>query len=258
MLDLIEEKLASLVQAEDQLTCAMRYSLMNKGKRLRPLFALHVIEALCPVRLDDALNLAAAIECIHTYSLIHDDLPCMDDDDFRRGRPSLHKAFGEDIALLAGDALLTLGFELIANIHHNTIVKRFAQLIGKEGMVGGQMLDISITKETLSKELIFKLYELKTANLFIAAVELSGMIACDDRFIIERLSGYGKWYGIAFQIADDIEDYLAGKQEPILTEVGIQTLTDWYEEAKMKANSFDIGIPFLQTAFELLDKKVFV
>jgi geranylgeranyl pyrophosphate synthase len=234
----------------------MRYSLFNGGKRLRPLFTLHVVDALSPDRLEKGILAALAIECIHTYSLIHDDLPCMDNDDMRRGKPSLHKVFGENIALLAGDALLTLGFELLGSIEEPFLVERFAKLIGEQGMVGGQMMDISLDTEEFSKEKIFQLYELKTAYLFIAAVEMGAMVASDDLSLRHLLISYGKWFGIAFQIADDIEDHLAGKEEKIVTHFGLDQLLSWYEEAKRKALELPIPIPFLEQVFDLLDKKV--
>lgn len=244
------------------LTEAMEYSLLSGGKRLRPLFTLSIVKALNPNCFEEALSAALAIECVHTYSLIHDDLPCMDNDDTRRGKPSLHKAFGENIALLAGDALLTLSFEIIGSIKRASITERFAKLIGHEGMIRGQLIDISLSKKDLSKEMIFQLYELKTANLFIAALEIGSMIASEEILLKEKLSSFGKMFGIAFQIADDIEDFTSGKEEKITKAIPLNTLISWYEETKLSAQTIlktiDYSIPLLEEIFDLLDNKVLI
>ena len=147
----IEKKLESSITADNSAAQAMKYSLLSGGKRIRPILLLEFY-ALCGGKGDSALNFAAALEMIHTYSLIHDDLPCMDNDDMRRGRPSCHKAFGEDTALLAGDALLTLAFKTAAEtvgIPADRVLKAIAVLAenaGISGMVGGQVEDLAFEK----------------------------------------------------------------------------------------------------------------
>ena len=194
---------------------AMEYSLMAGGKRIRPLLALEFCR-LCGKDTDKALGSVCALELVHTYSLIHDDLPCMDDDDYRRGRESCHKKFGEDIALLAGDALNTLAFEVIAdeavkgNISYETGIKLIYVLsknIGVNGMIGGQVIDLESEGKDISLETLDELQEKKTGALIEAAClmgyELSG---CNDEKIRDAVCGYAYCLGKAFQIVDDILD----------------------------------------------------
>jgi geranylgeranyl diphosphate synthase type II len=263
-LTIIENRLKDLLKKRPSsypiLSEAMEYSLLSGGKRLRPLFILNIVKAINANRLEEAIAAGLAIECIHTYSLIHDDLPCMDNDDMRRGKPTLHKAFGQNIALLAGDALLTLSFEIIGSIKITNIIERLAQLIGYQGMIRGQVIDVSLLENNLSKDTIFELYELKTAALFIASLEMGAMIVSDNPKLKEALSAYGKMFGIAFQIADDIEDFQSGKKEKITASIPLNTLISWYEETKISAKkilkTIDYSIPFLEEVFDLLDEKV--
>ena len=191
---------------------SMRYSLLAPGKRIRPLLALAAAEAIAPIDADILLA-CCAVELVHCYSLIHDDLPAMDDDDFRRGRPSNHKAFGEATAILAGDALLTLAFEWIAEAgeradrpqHFLAASRALAHAAGPSGMVRGQARDLGepppatlAALETLHGE--------KTAALFRAAVQLGGCVAGGTPDVLATLARFGTAYGVAFQHADDIAD----------------------------------------------------
>ena len=191
---------------------AMRYSLLAPGKRIRPLLALAAAETAAPLD-DDVLLACGAVELVHCYSLIHDDLPAMDDDDFRRGRPSNHKAFGEAIAILAGDALLTLAFDWIAEAGERAARPRdflaasrlLARAAGAFGMVRGQARDLGEPAPTTLAALE-TLHAEKTAALFRAALEVGGCAggaAPDTRASLAR---FGTAYGIAFQHADDITD----------------------------------------------------
>ena len=174
----LSKRLYKVENGQDYVRDAMNYSLSNGGKRIRPILALEFCR-LCGGNIDDAMNFACAIEMIHTYSLIHDDLPCMDNDDFRRGKPSCHKAYGEEYALLAGDGLLTLAFEtalLDGNgvLPENKIraVRTLASLAGIGGMVGGQVLDLQAEKTAPDYDKIKTIDSLKTGALIKAAVLL--------------------------------------------------------------------------------------
>jgi geranylgeranyl diphosphate synthase, type II len=191
---------------------AMRYSLLAPGKRIRPLLALAAAETVGPVD-GDVLLACGAVELVHCYSLIHDDLPAMDDDDFRRGRPSNHKAFGEATAILAGDALLTLAFDWIAEAGERSSRPRqylaasraLAQAAGAFGMVRGQARDLGEPPpETLAA--LETLHREKTAALFRAAMVVGGCAGGADADAIAAMARYGSAYGVAFQHADDIAD----------------------------------------------------
>jgi geranylgeranyl diphosphate synthase type II len=205
----IEAELARLVPAEDRppaaLHRAMRYALFPGGKRLRPVLALlgtHCAGA-DPAR---ALGAAAALELVHTYSLVHDDLPCMDDDDLRRGRPTCHKVFGEAVAVLAGDALLTLGFAAIASAG-SAAVSVLAQAAGSLGMVGGQVLDLEAERRAdLTLHDLQAIHDRKTAALIAAALEVGALAGGAAPERLAPLREYGLALGRAFQIADDCLD----------------------------------------------------
>ncbi|HEY2902813.1 MAG TPA: polyprenyl synthetase family protein [Polyangia bacterium] len=194
---------------------AMRYSLLAPGKRLRPLLARAAAEAVVGAdAIDDSIRLGcAAVELVHCYSLIHDDLPAMDDDDFRRGRPSNHKVFGEATAILAGDALLTLAFEWIAEAGQRSVRPgdylraslALARGAGMNGMVRGQARDLGETAPTTIIGLE-QLHAEKTAALFCAALEIGAAVAGADQTQRSALSRFGQRYGIAFQHADDLDD----------------------------------------------------
>ena len=192
---------------------AMRYSLLAPGKRLRPILALSAAEAV-GARVDEPMRIAAAsVELVHCYSLIHDDLPAMDDDDLRRGRPTSHKAFGEATAILAGDALLTLAFEWLAEAGRQAnaperylpAIAALARGIGVSGMVRGQARD-TMSAPPATLEAIERLHHEKTGALFRAAMEIGGAIAGANPSQMAALARFGSSYGIAFQHADDRDD----------------------------------------------------
>ncbi|MBS0625347.1 MAG: polyprenyl synthetase family protein [Verrucomicrobia bacterium] len=218
-LTLIEKRLDELVPNRDEpLYCAARYSLLAPGKRLRPQLVLAAAESLgADIKL--ALDPACAVEMIHTYSLIHDDLPCMDDDDLRRGRPTLHKVFGEGMALLAGDYLLTYAFEVLANAPGLTaqqkigLVLTLAQKGGSDGMIGGQAIDISSQGKEIDQATLEKMHIGKTAALFTACLEFGAVIANADSATREHLKLMGQDAGLAYQILDDILDETATAAE---------------------------------------------
>jgi len=186
---------------------AMRYSVFAGGKRIRPVFAIAAAECLGGSR-QAALPAAAAVELLHTYTLIHDDLPCMDDDDFRRGRPSCHKAFGEANALLAGDALLTLALETAASspVAPGAIVRALASAAGSRGVVGGQVADLAATGQHPDEATMRFIHEHKTADLFRAAIEMGALSASADADALTALSAFGRACGLAFQMVDDLLD----------------------------------------------------
>lgn len=193
---------------------AMRYSIEAGGKRLRPVLVLMACEA-CGGNVEDAVPAAAAIEMIHTYSLIHDDLPAMDDDDLRRGRPTNHKQFDEATAILAGDGLLTLAFDILArNIQPAEVaiscVADLASAAGVEGMVGGQMADLQaergIAPGADGLSVLEAIHLRKTGRLLRSSLTMGGRIARADDATIEMLDHFGKCVGLAFQIADDLLD----------------------------------------------------
>jgi len=212
---------------------AMRYSVFAGGKRLRPVLVLAAAEC-CGVRPEKALPTAAAMELVHTYSLVHDDLPAMDDDDLRRGRPTSHKVYGEAIAILAGDALLTKAFELIgknAKIRGIKpeavceVVRLIADGAGTFGMIGGQVLDIQMEGgkwqkkghaargKTSTEQVLRSIHRLKTAALIRTSLQAGAVLAGASPNNILRFGDYGERIGLAFQIADDILDVVADKKK---------------------------------------------
>ena len=207
----IEKKLESSITADNSAAQAMKYSLLSGGKRIRPILLLEFY-ALCGGMGGSALNFAAALEMIHTYSLIHDDLPCMDNDDMRRGRPSCHKAFGEDTALLAGDALLTLAFKTAAEtagIPADRVLKAIAVLAenaGISGMVGGQVEDLAFEKSGATIEQLRGMYLKKTSCLLSAGAVCGSILAGADEEELKYAAEYAEKLGLAFQIIDDILD----------------------------------------------------
>ena len=196
---------------------AMRYSLLSGGKRIRPILLLEFY-SLFGGRAEGALNFAAAIEMIHTYSLIHDDLPCMDNDDMRRGKPSCHKAFGYDTALLAGDALLTHAFFAAANAADippervSRAISVLAQKAGIYGMVGGQVMDLDFEKNGANGEELTAMYIKKTSCLLEAAAMCGAVLAGADEETVKKTEEYAENLGLAFQITDDILDCTADEK----------------------------------------------
>ncbi|MGD0815661.1 MAG: polyprenyl synthetase family protein [Verrucomicrobiota bacterium] len=190
---------------------AMRYSIFAGGKRIRPALCLAAAEA-CGGRLVDALPLACAVECIHTYSLVHDDLPAMDDDDLRRGKPTNHKVFGEGIAVLAGDALLTVAFGIAAQCkgwpryNHRNIILELAQTAGSQQLIAGQVADLEGEGKKIPASQLRYIHERKTSALLCCAVRLGGMSANCTPAQLQALTDFGYNVGLAFQIIDDILD----------------------------------------------------
>ena len=196
---------------------AMRYSIFAGGKRLRPILVLAAAEvvagnASASTAYRSALPLACAVECIHTYSLIHDDLPCMDNDDLRRGKPTSHKVFGEGIAVLAGDALLTVAFEMTAKAqaskryHHGALVLELAEISGSKMLIGGQVADTEGEGKQLSLADLRYIHENKTAALIAGSLRLGAMSANATAKQLAAITEFGQALGLAFQIIDDILD----------------------------------------------------
>ncbi len=201
---------------------AMRYSVMAGGKRLRPMLALATFEYCGGLTDGEDLPIhyaMAALEMVHTYSLIHDDLPCMDDDDLRRGMPTCHKKFGEAVAVLAGDALHDIAFELLARTGSAQTVAELARAIGTEGMLGGQMADVEAEGREVTREDVVNIHRRKTGALIRCAVRLGAILAGADEQKLTRLTEYGEKTGLAFQIVDDILD-IEGDQQLLGKKVG--------------------------------------
>jgi len=190
---------------------AMRYSLFAGGKRLRPILCLAAAEA-CRGNVDGALPLACALECIHTYSLVHDDLPSMDNDDFRRGRPTCHKVFGDGIAILAGDALLTIAFEIVSRTkparRYNTsaLLREISVAAGSQKLIAGQVADLEAEGKDVKRDQLKFIHENKTAAILKSSVRLGAMSANADARKLSAITRFGQQLGLAFQIIDDILD----------------------------------------------------
>ncbi|MGQ9470968.1 MAG: polyprenyl synthetase family protein [Candidatus Aminicenantales bacterium] len=202
-----------LGKEESALFAAMRYAVFSEGKRFRPLLLLASGESFGAKR-DLLLPFACAIEFIHNYSLIHDDLPSMDNDDFRRGRPSCHRAFGEDVALLAGDGLLTLAFEIMLQAPvPETLMERKVEAIweisrqaGPRGMIAGQFMDINLKPEIIREEELVELMQKKTGALITASVKTGALLAAASERDVRLMEKFGRRLGLAFQIRDDLLD----------------------------------------------------
>ena len=225
---IVDEALQRYLSDEDgvphDLHNAMHYSVFAGGKRIRPILCLAALEA-CGGDMAPAMPVACALELIHSYSLIHDDLPAMDNDDFRRGKPTSHKVFGEALAILAGDALLTEAFVLLSRAEkvrlaaekRLAVIQEIASAAGAAGMVGGQALDVRTGKISPDFEGLQCIHRLKTGALIAVAVKAGAILAGANDDKIQSLNVYGSHLGIAFQIADDIlnvegDSRLMGKQ----------------------------------------------
>lgn len=190
---------------------AMRYSTFAGGKRLRPILCLAAAEA-CSGTEAAALFPASAVELVHTYSLVHDDLPCMDDDDLRRGRPTAHVVYSEGVAVLAGDALLTEAFTILAQTpttalyHTKDYILELSQASGSKKLIGGQILDLEGESQSLNAEQLVQIHEAKTAALLTSALRLGGMSANCSAAQLQALTDFGYHLGLAFQVIDDILD----------------------------------------------------
>lgn len=199
-------------QLYDNVVRASRYSLLNSGKRIRPIILLEFYRA-CGGNDDCAYHFAAALEMIHTYSLIHDDLPCMDNDDMRRGKPSCHKQFDEATALLAGDALLTEAFAVASKtlgLPAERVVKALGVLAGcagVNGMIGGQVIDLESEGKQVNIETVYEMYRLKTGALIRAAAVIGCILAGANEEVQKNAVVYAEKLGVAFQVIDDILDY---------------------------------------------------
>lgn len=231
---------------------AMKYSLLGGGKRLRPILTMEFCKA-CGGDRHDALELACAIEFVHTYSLIHDDLPCMDNDDMRRGNPSCHKEFSEDIALLAGDALLTHAFQIISDSNLTDSVKAravslLAQNAGVGGMLGGQVLDLKYELADPSVRELLTIHKLKTGALISAACIMGCLAANADADKIAAASRFAYNLGVAFQIKDDLLDVLGDSEtlgKPVGSDMGNNKVT----------YATKVGIEKAQRDVEILTEK---
>lgn len=216
----VEERLRELLPPEDEeprsVHAAMRYSVLAGGKRLRPALVLLGARA-AGGREEDVLGVACAVELVHTYSLIHDDLPAMDDDDVRRGRPSCHRQFGEAVAILAGDALNTYAFEVIARTAPDptrvaALVRELCEAAGTRGMVGGQVADLEAERaengegEAVTLDVVRGIHERKTGALLTASLRLGAIAAGADEPLLGTLRDVGRRLGLAFQIIDDVLD----------------------------------------------------
>ena len=220
----VDRALAELTEerrgrVEPRLLEAMDYSLTSPGKRIRPILVLAAAEA-CGAESAPLVPLACALEMVHAYSLVHDDLPAMDDDDLRRGRPTNHKVFGEAIAILAGDALLTEAFVVLSSSAADSIpadrrlaaIAELSAAAGAVGMVGGQTADILAEGAAADLQRIESIHRRKTGALLRAAVRVGALLAGTDVVRLERLSAYGDRLGLAFQVADDLLDELGDRE----------------------------------------------
>jgi geranylgeranyl diphosphate synthase type II len=213
----VEERLRRILPEDGyppQLLAAMRYSLLAPGKRLRPVLLMAAAEA-AGGETEKVLPAACAVEAVHAYSLIHDDLPCMDDSDLRRGRPSCHRAFGEATALLAGDALQALAFEQLTGAEQVaacgparvlTAVRELAQAAGWDGLVGGQTVDLASEGRSVDEATLGYIHGHKTGALWRAAVRMGATLAGSNEHALARLTAYAEAFGLVFQITDDILD----------------------------------------------------
>lgn len=217
----VEEELGTILSRENSVIFqAMRYAVLSGGKRYRPLLVLSSGECF-GVAQGDMLPFAVALEMIHDYSLVHDDLPLMDNDDFRRGKPSSHKVYGDAVALLAGDGLLTLAFEtmiqacLSGDLLHqkHQLMKEISESAGVHGMIGGQVIDITLPAEEVTEENIHELISKKTTALITASVKAGPILGKATPSQFEAVKEYGKNIGFAFQIRDDINDSTFGQKK---------------------------------------------
>jgi geranylgeranyl diphosphate synthase type II len=217
----LEQSLPDFLCDPEKLYESMRYSLLAGGKRVRPILTIAAAQALGYDN-DAILPFAASLEFVHTYSLIHDDLPAMDNDDYRRGRLTNHKVYGDGMAILAGDALLTMAFELCSQDSRGNgltdsqqlhIVRELAFGSGHQGMVGGQVMDIQAENQEVELEQLQKIHSHKTGQLIRAAVRIGGIIGGASSIQLGSLTGYAEDIGLAFQIADDVLNMVGTREE---------------------------------------------
>ena len=261
-LDLVERKLVEELRENEALNetlCAsMKYSLMAGGKRLRPVLLMAAADAV-GAEGDEFVTTGCAIEMIHTYSLIHDDLPSMDNDDYRRGRPTNHKVYGDGMAVLAGDALLTMAFEVMLRQQGATVeqqmavVREMSLAAGPNGMVGGQAIDLESENRQIGMEELRKMHMGKTGALFRAAIRSGAILGGGTEKQLSALTEYADKFGLAFQITDDILD-VTGDEKIIGKPVGSDernrkstyvTLTSLQEAKKLAVTTVDEAIEAL-------------
>lgn len=220
--DAVEQKLDEYVPVlyPEEIYKSMKYSLSAGGKRLRPVMALEVSRLICGTY-EQTIPTACAIEMLHTQSLIHDDLPCMDNDDFRRGKPSNHKAFSESTAVLAGDALITYAINVIIDKTPKSVsaenllrvIREFCTAAGTEGIIGGQIVDIDSENKKIDDETLDYIHEYKTAKMFILSVKAGAILGGASEKQISELTEFASKFGHAFQIYDDILDEISTLEE---------------------------------------------
>ncbi len=239
--DVLSKILEKKISNNKNLNDAMRYSVLGGGKRIRP-FLVAECSKFFDTDEDEILQIAAAIELLHVYSLVHDDLPSMDNDDLRRGKPSTHKYFDEAIAILVGDALQALSFEILSEsykkikkIDQINLINSFAQYVGQYGMVGGQAIDIEVNQKGLSLDKLLEMYKLKTANLISFSCQVGGIVSGAEQKKINALKNFGNNLGIAFQISDDILDVIGDEKV-----TGKRVGSDLKNNKKTFLNFFDI------------------
>lgn len=214
----IDQELDRLVPAEDTppatIHKAMRYSLFAGGKRIRPILCVEAARSVAGREVEGALTVACPLELIHTYSLIHDDLPALDNDDLRRGRPTSHKVFGEAMAILAGDSLLTFAFEVLGRVGNARLVAELASASGTvRGMIAGQVHDIEGENQAPTAELLEQIHRAKTGALLRCSLRMGAIHAGATEDQLAAISAYGEHIGLAFQIVDDILDVTQTSEE---------------------------------------------
>lgn len=254
MIEIIETRLRELIPARDETIFeAARYSLLSPGKRIRPLLTL-ATAALYGVDPLTVLDPACALEMIHAYSLIHDDLPCMDDDDLRRGKPTLHKVYGEGMALLAGDYLLTFAFEVIANAsslgreQRLQMIKTVAMRAGAPGMIGGQAIDIESEGKEIDEDALLQMHYGKTASLLTACLECGSLAAGYPPS--ELLQSIGMELGLAYQLLDDVLD--------ATSTTAVLGKTSGADAARQKATAISLyGLSATQEKLAQLERALF-
>lgn len=208
----LDEHLPPITQAPHRMHEAMRYSMFAGGKRLRPGLAMAAFEAFGGAG-DQIFFVTSALEMVHTFSLIHDDLPCMDDDDFRRGRPTCHRAFDEATAVLAGDALCIHAYELLARTGKVEVIATLALSLGTSGMIGGQIVDIESEGKSVDLATVDFIHNRKTAALIEASLVMGAQVANAPQSEVNLLQEYGHKIGLAFQVVDDVLDLTASTEQ---------------------------------------------
>ena len=261
--ELVEQQLVKELEQEppidETLAAAMKYSLMAGGKRLRPILLMAAADAV-GAKGTDYLTAGCALEMIHTYSLIHDDLPAMDNDDYRRGKLTNHKVYGDGMAVLAGDALLTLAFEVLTCQQHTDaatllrVVKEISTAAGMNGMVGGQAIDLESEGKHIDMETLRRMHMGKTGALFRAALRSGAILAGADEKKLAALTDYAEKFGLAFQITDDILDVVGDEKligKPVGSDIRNEkstyvTLTSLEEAQKLAKETVDGAVAALQ------------